>query len=48
MTTENGSSTTVDQKLVGIGGWLILPAIGLVLSLVVTPIQLSSRTRANE
>jgi hypothetical protein len=29
-----------EQKLVGISGWLILPAIGLVLSLIATPIGL--------
>src|ERR1017187_6825770 len=29
-----------DPKLVGIRGWLILPAIGLVLSLIMTPFGL--------
>lgn len=31
---------TADQKLVGIGGWLILPAIGFVLGLVIGVIGL--------
>jgi hypothetical protein len=34
------SGEPVDPNLVGIGGWLILPAIGLVLSSIVTPIGL--------
>lgn len=34
----NGQSLSIEQEPVGIRGWLILPAIGLVLSLAVTPI----------
>ena len=43
--TENveqleSSVETVDQKLVGIGGWLILPAIGFVLGPIIGVIGL--------
>lgn len=31
---------TIDRTLVGIRGWLLLPAIGLVLSLIIAPIGL--------
>lgn len=40
MTSDTSQETAVDQKLVGISGWLILPAIGFVLSLIITPINL--------
>lgn len=40
MSTINDASGPSAQRLVGIGGWLILPAIGLVLSIIVAPIGL--------
>ena len=40
MTIETSSETTVNQTIAGISGWLILPAIGLVLSLIIIPIGL--------
>jgi len=39
-TPTKGTSEPFVQSLVGIGGWLILPAIGLVLSSFVAPIGL--------
>ncbi len=36
---QNGGAV-VDQKLVGIGGWLILPAIGLVLAPIIMVVGL--------
>ena len=38
--TASASSAAVDPKLVGIGGWLILPAIGLVLGSIIGVVAL--------
>jgi len=40
METDNSANAVVQQKFIGIKGWLILPAIGLVLSLIIGPIGL--------
>jgi hypothetical protein len=38
--STEGRATAVDPKLVGIGGWLILPAIGFVLGPIVGVVSL--------
>ena len=38
--TTNRTGQPADDRLIGIRGWLILPAIGLVLSIIVGPIAL--------
>lgn len=40
MNANDGTNAGEERKLVGIRGWLILPAIGLVLSLIIAPIGL--------
>ncbi len=40
MNEMQSDTATVDQKLVGIGGWLVLPAIGLVLAPIIMVVSL--------
>ena len=40
VTQVEPSVEVIDQKLVGIGGWLVLPAIGFVTGLIYFPIML--------